>query len=63
MDNELKKIVDLEKQILELKSTLEKERLKAEILNSIIEKANEQLGNDQKITTIVTIPEANPSKS
>ena len=50
MDSELKKISDLEKQKLELESALEKERLKAEVLNRLIEKANEQPGiNIQKI--------------
>ncbi len=48
MDSELKKILELENQILELKSALEKERLKAEILNNMIEKANLEQGVDIK---------------
>ena len=46
MDSELKKILELENQVQELKSALEKERLKAAILNNIIEKANLERGTD-----------------
>jgi len=42
MDNELKKILELENQILELKKARDQELLKAEILNNMIEKANER---------------------
>ena len=48
MDNELKKLNELETRIEELKSELGKERLKAEILNNMIEKANERPGVDIK---------------
>ena len=48
MDSELKKILELENRILELKSALETERMKAEILNNIIEKANTKPGTDIK---------------
>jgi hypothetical protein len=44
MDSELKKILELERQVQQLKSALETERLKAEILNNIIEKANLEQG-------------------
>jgi hypothetical protein len=46
MDSELKKILELEKQVLELKAALEKERLKAAVLNDIIEKVNLEQGLD-----------------
>jgi len=46
MDSELKKILELENQVQELKSALEKERLKAAILNNIIEKVNLEQGTD-----------------
>jgi hypothetical protein len=46
MDSELKKILELEKQVKELKAALEKERLKAAVLNNIIEKANLEHGTD-----------------
>jgi len=46
MDSELKKILALENQVLVLKSALEKERLKAAILNNLIEKANLEQGTD-----------------
>jgi len=46
MDSELKKILELQNQVEELKSALEKERLKAAILNKIIEKANMEQGAD-----------------
>ena len=40
MDSELKNLRELENRIQELKSALEKERLKAEILNNMIDTAN-----------------------
>jgi hypothetical protein len=46
MDSELKKIRELENQVIELKSALEKERLKAEILNNMIENADERQNLD-----------------
>jgi hypothetical protein len=48
MDSELKRILELENQISELKSALELERLKAEILNNMIEKANLEQGTEIK---------------
>ena len=42
MDSELKKILELENKILELKKARDQELLKAEILNNMIEKANER---------------------
>ena len=42
MDNELKKLNELENQIQELKWVRDQELLKAEILNEMIEKANER---------------------
>jgi hypothetical protein len=48
MDSELKKIKELENQALELKAALEKERLKAEILNNIIDRVNERQNLDIK---------------
>jgi hypothetical protein len=48
MDNELKKLNELETKIQELKSALDKERLKAEILNNMIETANKRPGVDIK---------------
>jgi len=61
MDNELKKILDLEKQILELKAALEKERMKAEVLNQLIETVNEQLGVNAKKIIIPGFPDVNKS--
>jgi hypothetical protein len=46
MDSELKRILELQNQVDELKSVLEKERLKAAVLNKIIEKANMEQGTD-----------------
>jgi hypothetical protein len=57
MDSELKRILELENQISELKSALEMERLKAEILNNLIEKANLEKATDIKKINIA--PEAN----
>jgi len=48
MDSELKKILELENKILELKKARDQELLKAEILNNMIEKANERPGTDIK---------------
>ena len=42
MDSELKKIIELENQILELKKARDKELMKAQIINNMIEKAGEQ---------------------
>jgi hypothetical protein len=62
MDSELKKIMELEGQILELKSALEKERLKAEMLNQLIERANEQPGVDIKKINIPLNQDPTPTK-
>jgi hypothetical protein len=48
MDSELKRIIELENQILELKEARDKELMKAQIINNIIEKASEQQGLDIK---------------
>lgn len=61
MDSELKRILELENQIVELKSALEKERLKAEILNNMIEKANLEQGTEIKKISIP--PEADSSNA
>lgn len=61
MDSELKKMKDLEKQILELTVALEKEQLKAKMLNHLIETSNEQLGID--MIKIVIPPDCHPSNT
>lgn len=48
MDSELKKILELENQILELKKARDQELLKAEILNNMIEKVKKGPGIDIK---------------
>lgn len=58
MDNELKKILELENQILELKKARDQELLKAEILNNMIEKANTNPGIDIKKINIPPIPDS-----
>jgi hypothetical protein len=63
MDNELKKLNELENQILELKWIRDQELLKAEILNDMIEKANERPGvNIKKINITLSDDSLKPKE-
>jgi hypothetical protein len=63
MDNELRKIMDLEEQILALKAVLEKERMKADILLYLMETGQGRLGLDGGDISLPGSPDEDHPKS
>ena len=61
MDSELKKLIELENKVIELKAALETERMKAEILNDIIDKAHLKQGIEIKKIDIVPNEDSSPA--